>query len=377
MTRSGRIAAAVACVFILACRPAVACAGWRDVFRDSTDGKFDASDYLLTRKGALVVPMIITEPAIGYGGGAAFVFFQQSIAEIVAQSQGRRRYRPPNIYAAAGFGTENGTWGGAGGGMMSLADDRWRLRGGGGYFNLNLDFYGSGGEGPKLGYTLLGVGGASELVYRLGSTNAWVGPRAQLFQLENRFDNAALAPFVDETRVSIGFGPLLEYDSRDNIFTPNRGWTSSVQDLFYEPAFGSDESFQSYRGYVFAYAPLPRHLVLGARLDARSTSGDAPFYMQPYIDLRGIPTVRYQGDHTAVWEGELRWNVTPRWALMGFGGAGRAWESHAAFSEAASHPAGGTGFRYLLARQLGFYSGLDFAWGPQFALYIQMGNAWR
>ena len=38
----------------------------------------------------------------------------------------------------------------------------------------------------------------------------------------------------------------------------------------------------------------------------------------------------------------------------------------------------GTGFRYLLARQLGMYVGLDYAWGPEDeTFYVQIGSAWR
>src|SRR4029434_10677802 len=123
--------------------------------------------------------------------------------------------------------------------------------------------------------------------------------------------------------------------------------------------------------------PLPARIVLGTRVDARAASEDTPFYMVPYIVLRGIPSARYQGERTAVVEAEARWNATRRWALMGFFGAGRAWRSDASFSDVDSHGAGGTGFRYLLARQLGVHGGLDFAWGPDFALYIVLGNAWR
>src|SRR4029450_299740 len=85
--------------------PITAQAGWLDDFRDPEDGQFDATNYLLERKGALPVPIIITEPAVGYGGGAALVFFQQSLSERAAQGSGRLRYRPPNMYGAAGFGT--------------------------------------------------------------------------------------------------------------------------------------------------------------------------------------------------------------------------------------------------------------------------------
>jgi hypothetical protein len=47
----------------------------RGAFRDSTDGRFDLSEWLLRRKGFLLVPIIVTEPAVGYGGGASVVFF--------------------------------------------------------------------------------------------------------------------------------------------------------------------------------------------------------------------------------------------------------------------------------------------------------------
>jgi hypothetical protein len=38
----------------------------------------------------------------------------------------------------------------------------------------------------------------------------------------------------------------------------------------------------------------------------------------------------------------------------------------------------GVGFRYLIARQLGLWVGIDFAMGPEEdAWYIQVGSAWR
>ena len=40
-------------------------------FRDSTDNAIDVSDWLLNKKGFLVVPSLITEPAVGYGAAAA------------------------------------------------------------------------------------------------------------------------------------------------------------------------------------------------------------------------------------------------------------------------------------------------------------------
>ncbi|KPJ99259.1 MAG: hypothetical protein AMJ60_05580, partial [Desulfobacterales bacterium SG8_35] len=46
-----------------------------DQFMDPHDSKFDVSQWVLDKKGVLPVPIIITEPAVGYGAGAALLFF--------------------------------------------------------------------------------------------------------------------------------------------------------------------------------------------------------------------------------------------------------------------------------------------------------------
>ena len=87
------------------------------------------------------------------------------------------------------------------------------------------------------------------------------------------------------------------------------------------------------------------------------------------VYLRGVPAARMQDRRTGVVETELRWNVTPRWALVGFVGTGHAGETASAW---------GVGFRRLMARRLGIYMGIDIARGPEeTAIYIQAGSAWR
>ena len=91
--------------------------------------------------------------------------------------------------------------------------------------------------------------------------------------------------------------------------------------------------------------------------------------MTPIIEMRGIPFFRYQNENVALAEVEVRWNVTPRWALVGFAGTGKADESASAW---------GLGVRRLVARRLGIYMGIDIAKGPEeTAIYIQAGSAWR
>ena len=72
---------------LLQLSPNVHSGSFMDKFIDPKDGKFDTSDWLLQHRGFLPVPIIVTEPAVGYGGGAALLFFHQSMDEKIAQQQ--------------------------------------------------------------------------------------------------------------------------------------------------------------------------------------------------------------------------------------------------------------------------------------------------
>ncbi|MBS0320390.1 MAG: BamA/TamA family outer membrane protein [Proteobacteria bacterium] len=353
------------------------------VFFDPQDGQFDLSQWLLDRKGFLPVPIVITEPAVGVGGGMAAVFFRQSLAETGLRKGPSGENVPPDMFAVAAAATSNGTKFGGVGGIASFADDYWRYRGGIGNVSANLDFYGLGGplDGAfKVGYNLEGWISMQQVLRRIGTTNWWITGRWIYMDLSNSLHtnlNLDLPTFAFAQRNS-GIGPTLEYDSRDNIFTPNRGWNGSVDATFYDPAWGSTHTFQAYRAHAFMYWPVADNVVIGGRIDGRTARGDVPFYMYPFIDMRGIPAARVQDENTALVEAEVRWNVTPRWGLVGFVGAGRAWGLRDTFSQAPTAVASGGGFRYLIASRLGLWVGVDYGHSQyDHAFYLEVGNAWR
>jgi hypothetical protein len=71
--------------------------------------------------------------------------------------------------------------------------------------------------------------------------------------------------------------------------------------------FGSD--FNYWRmDYYTIYKPLTKKLIGGFRFDGAQMFDNPPFYLIPYIALRGVPVMRYQGKATLVTEGELRWD---------------------------------------------------------------------
>jgi hypothetical protein len=354
--------------------------GWRERFIDPQDGEFDASNYLLDYRGVLPVPILITEPAIGYGGGIAAAWFSESIRDAASRVKPGGRLTPPNILMATAFATENGTRGGGAGARLSFDEDRWRYRGGAMAMKLNLDFYGIGGADLGLAYTLKGWATFHEAMRRLGDSDHFLGLRFLYMDLESSFRSDSPAglssrQLADKTS-EMGF--RYQYDSRDNIFFTKSGIEAALDVMIARPGLGSDNTFETYRTHLFGYAPFGDRFVGAFRIDGRAARGEVPFYQLPFIEMRGIPAARYQDENTGLVEAEGRYYVTPRWIAVGFAGVGRVWGPDRSFGDAGNVVTKGVGFRYLLARRLGLAAGIDVAWGPEkTAWYLSVGNSWR
>ena len=125
------------------------------------------------------------------------------------------------------------------------------------------------------------------------------------------------------------------------------------------------------------YMPLNSRVTLGVRTGTTFSFGDVPFYLLPFVTLRGAPVMRYQGEDVGEVEIEARWQFWKRFSLVGFVGYGAAWIDAQRLDHLTSVVTGGTGFRYELARKYGLHAGADVAFGPDdTALYIQFGSAW-
>jgi hypothetical protein len=74
---------------------------------------------------------------------------------------------------------------------------------------------------------------------------------------------------------------------------------------------------------------------------------------------------------------EPMWRVTPRWGWIGFLAAGQVDFNSDVAGSADTIFAGGTGFRYLIARKQRLALGIDVGWGPEdTAVYFIIGNYW-
>ncbi|HET7536808.1 MAG TPA: BamA/TamA family outer membrane protein [Candidatus Didemnitutus sp.] len=355
-----------------------------DQFKDPDDGTFDMSQFILSKHGFLVVPIIITEPAVGYGGGAAVVFFDYA-PDPPPGAPPPKRYAPPSLTAVVGGMTENGTWFGALAYRGIWRDDTLRYLGVVGRAHAVLKYYGNGGGGPGLDYKTDAWLVLQQLEQRLGDSNWFVGARYLYIGPDTTFtignSNVPGLKPIEFSSATAGLGAMVSYDSVNNMFTPTKGIRMETILSAFDDALGGDFSYGRLDYFnTFYWELVPKQLSMGLRLEGHFTLGDGkvPFYHQPSIDQRGVPAARFQGRQSAMTEVEIDWSVHPRWTLVVFGGDGRvSADSFSDLGDADDVFAYGVGFRYTIARKLGIKAGLDFAWSKDDSgIYITMGSAW-
>ena len=353
------------------------------LFKDSEDGHFDLTNFILSKRGFLAIPIVITEPAVGYGGGAALLFMKYAPPPPPGAPP-PKRYVPPTITAVAGGLTENGTWFG---GLIHIGvwqEDNLRYLGALARAHAVLKYYGNGGEGAGLNYETDAWMFLQQLQKRLGDTNWFYGAKYLYIGPDTTFSIGngsvpGLQP-IEFNSATAGAGGMISYDSRNNNFTPTKGVKTEWFAGYYDDALGGDFSYWRVDAFNVFFWELAPKLSLGLRVEGHFTPGDGrvPFYHQPSINLRGVPAARFQGRHTLVTELELDWSVSPRWTLVVFGGDGRvSAEDFDDLADADDVFSYGAGFRYTLARKLGIKGGLDFAWSKEDSgIYITVGSAW-
>ena len=346
-------------------------------FFDSEDGEFDLSSVLEHAHGFLPIPIVVTEPAVGYGGGAVAMFVRPR------EEAGHEGWSRPNMSAVGGLATENGTWLALAGDSSRWLDGRVHTLVGGGTGKINLDFYGASLGLPELNqayrFSLQFTGAITQANWALAPKSPWaVGLRYVYADINAEPHNQAVLPGVPERVTVSAPTAILEYDSRNNVFTPTGGIYSETSYLASRSALGASVNFDRFQQILLAWKAMPHDITLGVHADYAWSSRDTPFFLRPYIQLRGVPAVRYQGDQVASFEVEARWQFSGRWSVVPFAGVGATRLARStATTDGQSVTSGGIGFRYELARKFGLHAGLDLAHSPgTTAVYIQVGNAW-
>ncbi|RLD73892.1 MAG: hypothetical protein DRJ10_17350, partial [Bacteroidetes bacterium] len=347
------------------------------LFKDSLDGAFDLSKWLIDLNGFIPIISPITEPAVGYGATVAGVYF------IPKEKSNNKEFKMPDIVGLAGGYTQNGTWFAGAGYAGFWKDDHVRYRGILGYGDINLKYYGTGdgflSKNPA-DFSISSYFFLQQALFRIKNSGFLFGARYIFGKTTVSFFEESKLPEVnplDFDLVNSAMGFIGEYDNLNNILSPSKGFRSH---LSYVQAFeflGSDRNNSRLNFFTLAYLPINKRWTSGFRIESIIASDNTPFYLLPYVNLRGVPALRYQGELTMLAETEQMVNVYNRWSLVGFAGIGTTAASLENIEFGATAWNVGGGFRYKIARALGLQMGIDVARGPDdWAFYIVFGSAW-
>jgi hypothetical protein len=340
-----------------------------------------------SRRGRfLALPIFVTEPAVGEGLGVGLVYFhggpnpdqtRVSTARQIGKT-GRRQKPPPTATGVFGLYTSNETAGAGIGHSRTLNEDRYRLTGAAAEARINATYY--------LGDLPFDFSVAGELLYgvfkrRVADSNWFIGLSASIVNADAEFDIDFFDPrdfgLLNFSFTDVGMAGTAIYDSRDDSMMPSSGQLVDFTVWRYDDAIGGDFNYWTARIKANSFHELGERVVLGARFEAGTAEGSVPFYAEPYVPLRGIPALRYQGEVAGVVEVEGRFNFARRWSALAFAGLGFVAARTPEVESQDDLRAFGAGIRFLALKEQNVWVGLDIARGPEdYAWYIQMAHPW-
>jgi hypothetical protein len=350
--------------------------------KDTLDNKLDLSNYVINLHGFVPYPMIISEPALGNFGGALGLVFMTPKKSM----RGSDQFRFPDITGVGGLYTLNNSWGAVGFRQSSIPKIGLRYTAALGYCDVNMDFYRdleNLGE-TKYSFNLKPLFIMLDLSENIYKNRIFGGIRYQFSKtrINSELDQEILDSIFDSrlTDQNIGMlGFFVDLDYRNSLFTPDKGIRFKTTYYLARTYFGSDFDVDRLELLFNGFMQPARWWVCGLRAEWQSVGDEAPFYFLPFIVMRGVPMMKYQGNQVLMLETEQRFDVTKRWSLVGFFGTGKTYSDSEYLKDDSWYFAGGTGFRYLLARLFNLRMGIDIAMGPdnQFAYYFVFGHNWN
>ena len=169
------------------------------------------------------------------------------------------------------------------------------------------------------------------------------------------------------------------YDSRDALFSPTKGWLSEVYVYQAGKFIGGDFDFQR------LYADVSHYVKSGKGVWAFNgtlilSAGDVPFHQMPVLGgtkrLRGYFEGKYSDKNLAVLQTEYRFPVYKRFGAVVFGGVGEVASTPLAWALGNVRYNIGGGLRFMLdtAQRINIRADYGFGYKSK-GLYITIGEA--
>lgn len=336
------------------------------------DIREDESRLKLQRGDFVVVPIPISNPTLedGLVAGAAYFY---------PQSEEQKKQQPASVTAAAGLYTSNDSKAFALVQQNYWKSNRWRFTGvvGGADLRLSLLAPEESASGTRVDWRINGKFLFAKVATKLGG-NWYGGVLARLIDANQSIDLESTVAGFDSGSdvVSVGLGTLFEYDTRDNPLNSSSGRHFKFDALFNDEAIGSNKTYQSYGAAFRSYHKLTDSVVLAWEIQGCKRGGTAPLWDACLIKLRGFSATDYLGKASTSGQAEARWQLSDRWGLVGFAGAGYIGSSFNGVRERETIPSYGAGLRFTVLKAKKISLRLDYARSTDSdAIHISVGEA--
>jgi outer membrane protein assembly factor BamA len=337
------------------------------------DIRDDDSELKVQRGNFVVVPIPISNPTLDTGlvvGGAYFY----------PQTEEQKKQQPASLTALGGLYTSNDSRAVVIAQQNYWRDDRWRFTGAIGAADLRLSLLAPDdtSSGTSVDWRINGQFLFAKLSRRLQGD--WYGGVFTRVVNADQSINTAEENQEEEFELgnvkSVGLGAVFEYDSRDSPFYSTNGSYFKLDALLNDESIGSDATYQSYSGAYRSYHKLSDSVVLAWEIQGCKRGGTIPLWDACTIKLRGFSVTDYLGKVSASSQAEARWQLSPRWGLVGFAGVGYFGSSFNDFRSRESIPSYGAGIRFNVLKSKHINLRLDFARSrDDEAIHVSVGEA--
>jgi len=187
----------------------------------------------------------------------------------------------------------------------------------------------------------------------MGLTLDWKNTHVQDVEEGGMLDQGDLTG--SEGGVCSGMGPVINWDTRDNLFSPSRGSWHKAWAWFYREGLGSDFDYDYYGLDLRHYRPVNGESVLALQGFLALTSGDVPFNEYPTPLMRGLYENVFIDKNAVAVRAEYRFPINffanGRWGGAVFGAVGDAFPDATTMEDVDLKVAGGAGLRFALNKK--------------------------
>lgn len=330
---------------------------------------------LKVQRGDFVaVPIPISDPTLEEGLilGAAYFY---------GQSEEQAETQPASVTGAAALYTNNNSRAFAVFQQNYWRENRWRFTGAVGAADLRLSLLtvDDGSDQQSIDWRINGGFLFGKLARRIGGS--WYGGGLVRVVDANQSLDFGDAPrpqeFDSGSNVrSVGIGFYTERDSRDNPYNSTAGSYFKGEAIFNDESIGSKNTYQGYSAVFRSYHSLTDNVVLAWEAQGCQRGGTTPLWDACFVKLRGFPATDYLGQTSASGQLEARWQMSKRWGVVGFAGAGYVGSSFSDIREYEPIPSYGAGLRFMVLASKRINMRLDYARSTDSdAIHFSVGEA--